>query len=119
MSGSNSSESAAAAATLAVVLLEGSFLFLLCDAQVYIAFGRLILLQTLKIDLTGSAKLASRHVLLARTLSTTACCCCFRTLAAARSAGAGPARPCCAPCVRVQKLSAAGVSHGWTCRSDF
>ena len=35
---------AAAAAVLAVVLLEGSFLFLLCDAQVYIAFARLILL---------------------------------------------------------------------------
>ena len=48
----------------------GSFLFLLCDAQVCFAIGRLILLRPPKSDLASSSELRSRHALRARTLAT-------------------------------------------------
>ena len=48
----------------------GSFLFLLCDAQVCFAIGRLILLRAPKSDLASSSELRSRHALRARTLAT-------------------------------------------------
>ena len=58
---------AAAAAALAVVLLEGSFLFLLCDAQVYIAFFTLTGM-TLQLDAVLPNLLAAFLIFSLRTL---------------------------------------------------